>query len=169
MKQHEIETGKSYLAKVNNKLAKVRIDDVSPHGGWTATNVATGKKIRIRSPQRLRAEADAAPKKKAIKKDPQPQIPAAPESAWPAESAAPTPEPAKGMSGLDAAAKVLAAAGTPLNVKEIVARILAQGLWQTGGKTPSATLHAALSRELRLKGAAARFRKAERGLFTLAG
>ena len=168
MKQHEIKIGGTYLAKVNDKLSKVRIDDVSPHGGWTATNVATGKKIRIRSPQRLRAAADAAPKKKATKQAPPENTPT-PAQSLPAESASPAPEPAKAMSGLDAAAKVLADAGTPLNAKQIVERILAQGLWKTEGKTPSATLHAALSREIKQKGDGSRFRKAERGHFTVAG
>ena len=167
MKQHEVETGKIYIAKVSGKLTKVRIDDVSPHGGWTATNVATGKKIRIRSPQRLRAEADAAPKKKATKQAP--GSTPTPTPSLPGKNAMPASEPAKAMSGLDAAAKVLSDAGTPLNAKQIVERILAQGLWKTEGKTPSATLHAALSREIKQKGDGSRFRKAERGLFTVAG
>ena len=167
MKQHEIETGKIYIAKVSGKLTKVRIDDVSPHGGWTATNVATGKKIRIRSPQRLRAEADAAPKKKETKQAPGSDN--TPTPSLPGKNATPASEPAKAMSGLDAAAKVLSDAGTPLNAKQIVERILAQGLWKTEGKTPSATLHAALSREIKQKGDGSRFRKAERGLFTVAG
>jgi len=46
-----------------------------------------------------------------------------------------------GMSGLDAAAAVLAKAGGPLNTKELLDRMLAAGLWKTGGKTPSATLY----------------------------
>jgi len=165
MKQHEIEIGKTYTAKVNDKTTTVRIDDVSPHGGWTATNLATGKKIRIRSPQRLRAEAESAPRKKAAKREAEPQTPP---TSTPVEIAAPGTDAAKPLSGLDAAAKVIADAGTPLNAKQIVERILAQGLWKTGGKTPEATLHAAISREIKLKGDAARFRKAERGLFTVA-
>jgi hypothetical protein len=35
----------------------------------------------------------------------------------------------------------------------MVDRMLATGLWQTGGKTPSATLYAAISREIKAKGA----------------
>ena len=70
--------------------------------------------------------------------------------------------------GLDAAAQVLAEAGEPLNCKTIVDRMLAKGLWKTGGKTPQATLHAAISREIAAKGAASRFRKTDRGRFGLA-
>jgi len=79
-----------------------------------------------------------------------------------------TTESPKPLSGLDAAAQVIADAGTPLNIKQIVERMLAQGLWHTGGKTPEATMHAAISREIKRKGDASRFRKAERGQFTLA-
>jgi hypothetical protein len=165
MKQHEIEIGKTYTAKVNAKIVKVRIDDVSPHGGWTATNTATGKKIRIRSPQRLRAPAEAATKKMTTKQAPSENTPA---QSLPVESVTPIPKPTKAMSGLDAAAKVLADAGMPLNAKAIVERMLAQGLWKTGGKTPEATLHAAISREIAQKGEGSRFRKFERGHFTVA-
>ena len=63
---------------------------------------------------------------------------------------------------------MLAEAGEPLNCKTIVDRMLAKGLWQTGGKTPQATLHAAISREIAAKGAASRLRKVERGKFELA-
>ena len=60
-----------------------------------------------------------------------------------------TGEPrAKRPSGLDAAAAVLAEVGTPLNTKEMVERMLATGMWQTGGKTPAATIYAAIIREV---------------------
>jgi len=71
-------------------------------------------------------------------------------------------------SGLDAAALVLAEACEPLNTKDMVERMLAKGLWKTGGKTPQGTLHAAISREIVAKGAASRFRKVDRGRFGLA-
>ena len=75
---------------------------------------------------------------------------------------------AKRPSGLDAAAKVLAEAKEPMSCKAIVERMLAQGLWKTGGKTPSATIYAAIIREIAKKGDKARFRKVERGKFSLA-
>jgi len=46
-----------------------------------------------------------------------------------------------GMSGPDAAAKVLAEAGKPMNCKAVVETMLAKGLWKTGGKTPAATIY----------------------------
>lgn len=72
------------------------------------------------------------------------------------------------MSGLDAAAKVLADAGEPLNSKTIVERAIEKGYWKTGGKTPAATVYAAILREIQKKGDASRFTKADRGMFTLA-
>ena len=44
-----------------------------------------------------------------------------------------------------------------------------RGLWSSpNGKTPAATLYAAILREISTKGVAARFRKVDRGLFELA-
>ena len=71
------------------------------------------------------------------------------------------------MSGLDAAAKVLTDAGEPLNAKTMVDRAIEQGLWTTNGKTPAATIYAAIIREIAQKGDASRFAKAERGKFKI--
>ena len=71
------------------------------------------------------------------------------------------------MSGLDAAAKVLGDAGEPLNCKTIVERAIEKGYWTTNGKTPGATVYAAIIREIATKGNDSRFRKTERGKFAL--
>ncbi|MCW5755593.1 MAG: winged helix-turn-helix domain-containing protein [Phycisphaeraceae bacterium] len=77
-----------------------------------------------------------------------------------------TPAPAKRMSALDAAAQVLAASEVPMRAKEMIAAMGAKGLWTSpGGKTPEATLYAAIIREIAAKGIAARFKKHERGVF----
>ncbi len=74
------------------------------------------------------------------------------------------------MSALDAAAKVLAESGEPMTSKEMIDAMAAKGYWTSpGGKTPQATLYAAILREIQKKGAEARFSKTERGHFTLAG
>ncbi len=88
--------------------------------------------------------------------------------------AAPTPPaapdaPTAKRGGLDAAAEVLRQAGEPLSCQVMVERMLAQGLWQTGGKTPAATIYSAILREITTKGSASRFAKTERGRFALAG
>lgn len=71
------------------------------------------------------------------------------------------------MSGLDAAAKVLAEAGEALGCKTIVERAMEKGYWKTEGKTPQATVYAAILREIQKKGKEARFKKTERGKFAL--
>jgi hypothetical protein len=55
MKKSEVKIGRVYTAKVTNKVVQVRIDAESRYGGWDATNLATGKKVRIQSAQRLPA------------------------------------------------------------------------------------------------------------------
>jgi len=83
-----------------------------------------------------------------------------------AKKPAAAPKAGKPMSGLDAAAKVLADAKEPMNAKTMVETMLASGLWKTGGKTPQATIYAAIIREIAAKKAESRFKKTDRGLFT---
>jgi hypothetical protein len=76
----------------------------------------------------------------------------------------------KQMSGLDAAVAILAAAKEPMNVKAIVEQAEAKGLWKSRtGKTPAATISAAIGREIVAKGKDSRFKKVDRGLFTATG
>ncbi len=72
------------------------------------------------------------------------------------------------MSGLDAAANVLADAGKPMRIGEVMEVIQKKGLWASKGKTPAATIFAAMIREISAKGADSRFIKKERGLFAAA-
>ena len=72
------------------------------------------------------------------------------------------------LSALDAAAKVLAESGEPMTSKEMIDAMAAKGYWTSpGGKTPQATLYAAILREIQTKGGEARFQKTERGHFAL--
>ena len=54
MKKNEVTLGGIYQAKVSNKIVDVRIEREHPNGGWEATNLTTGKTVRIKSAQRLR-------------------------------------------------------------------------------------------------------------------
>jgi len=75
---------------------------------------------------------------------------------------------AKRLSALDAAAQVLAGAKEHMNTKALIAEMEKKGLWKSpGGKTPAATLYAAIIREIGTKKREARFIKTERGLFTI--
>ena len=76
------------------------------------------------------------------------------------------PKKARKMGALDAAAIVLAEAGKSMRSKELIAEMAKRGLWTSpGGKTPEATLYAAILREIGAKGAAARFARAGKGEF----
>jgi len=290
MKKNDVETGATYVAKVSGKLARVRIERESPYGGWDAKNVDTGRRVRIRTAQRLRRAVSAPKRAKAIaaadqenarqrdererspdgmtsseramaqsatvdsvnagattpledlpdgeacdaaydrdvcatvgcdrpaaltylgrprcqecyeddvadggdetsatpnheenemattkktskktttkstkapKASKQPKAPK-PKATKPAGDAKP-----KRVSALDAAAEVLRKAGKPMRSQEMIVAMAEQGLWTSpAGKTPHATLYAAILREIGDKGGQARFRKADRGLFEYAG
>jgi len=195
MKNAEIKIGGVYRAKVSDKLTDVRIDRTNPHGGWDGTNLATGKTIRIKSAQRLRsasktkaastpgagAKGDAKSggkvtsskgKQAASPKDAQTKAKSAGKPAQmttakasPAKKAK-TDKPKK-PSGLDAAAQVLAEAKEPMRCKDMVETMIAKGLWSSSGKTPHATIYAAIIREIAGKGDQSRFKKTDRGLFTI--
>ena len=80
---------------------------------------------------------------------------------------APREKKPRRLSALDAAAQVLAASEVPMRAKEMIAAMQSKGLWTSpGGKTPEATLYAAIIREIAAKGIRARFKKQERGVFT---
>lgn len=72
----------------------------------------------------------------------------------------------KKLSQIDAALAVLKKARKPMSCKEMVEAMAKQKLWTSpGGKTPDATLYAAILRDLR-NGKDARFKKTAPGRFT---
>lgn len=103
---------------------------------------------------RPKTRTDKAPAKPPVAPDPNPV----------AEPVQPKP-----MSGLDAAALILREAGEPLDAQALTIRILERGLWKTEGKTPAATIYAAMIREIKAKGSSSRFQKVDRGRFAAAG
>src|SRR5260370_34502367 len=116
---------------------------------------ARKKAIKTKAPQAAKATAAAA----------NPGAVPAPGTSHEQQTPAPT-KPAKQMSALDAAAKVLTETGRPMSCPELIAAMAAKGYWSSPkGKTPAATLYAAMTREAATKGAAARFRKVGRGQF----
>ena len=120
--------------------------------------MAAKKTTTKKATSRKQAPAKKAPGKKASTKKP-----AAKKT--PAKAAKKTKDK---MSGLDAAAKVLAESREPMRAQEIVEQMEAKGYWKSpGGQTPHATIYAAMLREIQTKGKDARFKKTERGLFTL--
>ena len=84
--------------------------------------------------------------------------------------AKPTESPTKKISQIEAAIIVLGKSKDAMNCKKMVEAMQVAGLWSTpNSATPDATLYASILREINAKGKDARFRKTERGHFTLAG
>ena len=57
MLKKDVEVGRRYVAKISEKLTVVRLDEESRFGGWQATNVNTGRSVRIKTAAKLRREA----------------------------------------------------------------------------------------------------------------
>lgn len=201
MKKSDVQVGGVYTAKVSERLVPVRIDGVHSRQGWNATNTVTGKRVHIKSAQRLRGAATPTvnPTVEIVTGQPIPDPEHDPDRCatpgctgepvvthcgrplcqphWDRVCETETNDAGNGVtaeskpkrpSALDAAAEVLADAGRPLNAKELIDTMAARGLWSSpNGKTPEATLYAALIREIGKKGDAARFQKAARGQFAL--
>ena len=171
MAKKRIQIGLVYSTKVGGTFLPVRIDKSLGHGRYEGAALPGGKIVKVAT-DALKGdgatveqwEARRTPKERAL---PTP-VPAA--KAKKTKTVAKAKDEAKKErkpSGLDAAAQVLAEAGEPMNTADMVARMLEKGLWKTGGKTPAATIYAAIIREISVKGDASRFRKTERGHFEL--
>jgi hypothetical protein len=56
MKKAKVKIAGQYYANVTGNKVEVQIDSEKPSGGWNATNLATGRKIPIKSAQRLQGD-----------------------------------------------------------------------------------------------------------------
>jgi len=160
MKKADVTLGKTYTAKVTDRIVPVRIDRENPHSGWDGTNLKTKKKIRIKSARRLRGVYRATTVRPVAKVD---------KDTNPTKKANTDERGAKQghPSVLDVAARLLGEACEPLSCQAMITMMLERKLWKTSGKTPANTLSAAIRREIKATGSASRFRKVERGLFTV--
>jgi hypothetical protein len=125
--------------------------------------MAKSSTTKTTAPKVTKAKPDAKAKTKiASATDATPvETPKTEKKAKPAKADTP-----KKMSALDAAAKVLGDAGEPMNTKTMIETMAKKGLWTSpGGKTPGATLYAAILREITVKGGESRFKKTAKGHF----
>ena len=171
MKKNEIAIGQTYLAKVSNRIVPVRIDEEHPRSGWNATNLKTGKIVRIKSARKLRSVAsqpeDTTRELASAIKSQSDTKPISKEPKTANISQSDTNQ-SKRFSLLNAAAIVLEACEGPLSCKEILQQAIDAGIWQPRrGKTPANTLSAAIRREIKTKGDSSRFQLVERGKFAL--
>jgi len=113
--------------------------------------MATKKTAKAKTPADA---AKKAPKAKAAK---------------PAKTKPEAPAKLKKLGCLDAAAKLLGETGQAMTCPEMIDAMAIKGYWTSpNGKTPSATLYAAILREITTKAKGSRFTKTERGKFALA-
>ena len=134
--------------------------------------MSSTRKPKSATPSKPKASAKPKSRKAVSPAKPEAQtspVEGAQTGAQPAHDATPAASTSKPLSGLDAAAIVLREASAPLNAQDLVGLMLERGLWTTEGKTPAATIYAAMIREIKAKGSDARFRKADRGRFAAAG
>src|SRR5690606_13422855 len=76
----------------------------------------------------------------------------------------------KRLSALDAAAQVLGGSKQAMTCQDMIKVMAEKRLWSSpGGKTPHATLYAAIIREISTQGKDSRFKKVDRGAFALVG
>lgn len=151
-------------------------------GHTPATTEATTSESEepVSTSKKKKAKASKAPAKKKAAKAPAahkandkpakaPKAAKTPKEAKPKKEANPKAPKAEGegrYGALEAAYDVLKGRTKPMTPKELIAAMTEKGLWTSpGGKTPDATLSAAMNREIAKKGKDSRFCKPEPGHF----
>ncbi|MGO8702196.1 MAG: winged helix-turn-helix domain-containing protein [Candidatus Brocadiia bacterium] len=175
MKLENVKVGETYTLAVGKNAVQVTVTGVGEKGKITVTT-AGGKTITVADAGRLAVHREG----RASAPDTN-----APQAAHGAHGKAAAPKATKTASGrnvrekgaprgeekrlglVDAAIQVMQETGEPMNCRDVVKAVLEQKLWTTDGKTPAATLYAAILREVQKKGTDARFKKVERGQFAL--
>ena len=159
-----IAAGSAAIVKVGRN--EIEVDVIGTENGrWRVRSRANGREFTTMKFERIiTVPAAEAPPEIATPKPAAPAVEAPNEPAIPEPT---VPAPAKKLSLLDAAAKVLETEA-PLNAKELVAKAVAAGLWiSTAAKTPEQSLYSAIFREIASK-EVPRIVKAEvRGKFKL--
>ncbi len=140
-----IAVGSAAIVKVGRNEIEVEVIGAE-NGRWRVRSRANGREFTTMKFERVIAvPAAEAPPEIAT---PEPAAPAVEAPNEPAMPEPGVPAPAKKLSLLDAAAKVLETEA-PLNAKELVAKAVAAGLWiPTAAKTPEQSLYSAIFREI---------------------
>jgi len=148
MKATKIETNKVYEIAVGKNKTTVKVVNVNRRVNGQLTfeclNIKTNKPMVVADSQRFLKEI----KTKTVKAERVKSV-----------------KPDGLLSAVNAAYKVLTDAGRPMRVKEIAEIALRDGLCGLQGLTPEFTISAVIQRDIKVKGDASRFVKAERGLF----
>ncbi len=177
MKANKIEQDKQYEISIGKNTTVVRVVEIEHRVNGTLVfqceNIKTGKPMVIADADRFRKEVKdekTNPTDKAANQttDLEPESVKVKESEDATEA---EKERSKGgkpsgkMSALDAAHEVLQEQGREMKVKEITDLAISSGKWSPAGKTPVATLSAAVQMDIIKRGNDSRFVKTGRGLF----
>jgi hypothetical protein len=179
MKMNDVKIGGEYEARIAGGTMQVRILAEKSSGGWSALNLATKKKVFVPLASQLRERGTTSTTTTTEGNLTVIEVPPAtvetinsPETkpARKKKASDEPADPAKKISQIQAAIQVLTESKEPMNCQAMVEAMSAQGLWTSpGGKTPHATLYAAILREINTKGNDARFCKVNRGQFVATG
>ena len=177
MKATEIKNNRVYEITAGRNKTKVKVVKFNAKTGSWECETESGKTLSVKDPKRFLAEVGGKKKGSVLQTAvdavaavlPKGKKKATADSATETTGEKPkrTREPrADGtVSGLEAALIVLREAGEPMNIKQIMEKINERGLAKLNGKTPDATVSAAMQREIIVKGDNSRFEKAGKGLF----
>jgi hypothetical protein len=155
MKKTSIQIGKTYEVKAGRNTTTVKIESFNRKtGGWVC-GTSGGKSINIKDAARFVREI--VPKKSAT--------PVKGKKSVTKTERAKGGKPNGKLSGLEAAYRVLADAGRPMNVREIFEVAVRNKYCNLKGATPTLTIYAAMMREIESKKTKSRFVKTGKGLF----
>jgi len=167
MKANKIEQDKQYEITIGKNTTIVQVVEIEHRVNGTLVfqceNIKTGKPMTIADADRFRKEIKDEKAK--------PTEPGNTKAKEQTDATETKKERGKGgkpsgkMSALDAAHEILKEQGREMNVKEITDIAISSGKWSPGGKTPTATLSAAVQMDIIKKGDGSRFVKTGRGLF----
>lgn len=170
--ESEIRVGSIVTVKVGRNEVTVTVTEVMEHG-WRVKSQSSGREFEVSRIERVITPAEEStnipeeasatetddgidgaengiPPSEDAEDAGNPNAPDEPE-----EESNPAPESShaeKKLSLLEAAAQVLKRSRTPLNTKEILAKVIEFGLWSpNGGKTPEQSLYSAIFREINTK------------------
>ncbi|MDR1926008.1 MAG: winged helix-turn-helix domain-containing protein [Planctomycetaceae bacterium] len=188
----QIKLGQCYLAQFHKKVLPIRIEKFNPNGGWFARVLTHGRIVQVRGDTQLIRILDSDE----VRAIAQGVIPNHRSSVQGIilrnvnETVTQNEQSLNNLSRsnsvkrykrssprevfvvarmniLDAASRVLCENEVPMTTREIVEVAREKCYWVSDAATPHATLHAALSRDIKLNEDKSSFKKAERGKFTL--
>ena len=186
MVENTFKLGDIVLVKVGKNLIEAELVEIMPDGRFKVKSLNTSREFSVRNINQVVASA-AENALADESEEPAPAVEPQENSVADQQAVAPAPEPSvedneavinpahesdrprRRMSLMSAAVEVLKKSNVPMNTREIVAAVIAQGLWeQTDCKTPEQSLYGSIFREIAAKDHPRIVRAEQRGKFRIA-